>query len=114
MGKITLDLNKIINYIFILIIIIAFVSAISVFLNKSNEEDTSIIEDSINSALMQCYSLEGAYPADIYHLEEYGLWFNDERYHYYYEYFDGGIMPVVTVIAKKTSSEDDGDDVFVY
>jgi len=58
------------------------------------------IRDVINKALVQCYALEGSYPADIEHLKSYGVIIDTERYFYVYEMFALNIMPSVTVIVK--------------
>lgn len=92
--------NKFVTYIILIIVIVIFAKAITNFVDTSSETDTSVIEDSIDSALMQCYALEGAYPSDLHHLQDYGIWFNEEDYYYYYEYIDGGIMPMVEVVYK--------------
>ncbi len=95
-------LNKVIHYVFMIIIVIAVVKATTFFFENNSQNNTTnqILERNINSALMQCYALEGAYPSDIYHLKEYGIMFQDEDFYYYYEYINGGIMPMVSVTAK--------------
>ncbi len=95
-----MEFNKVIMYIIYLIAIILLLSTVTVFNSNSQEKNSQLIENSINTALLQCYALEGAYPSDIYYLEEYGILFKDEKYYYYYDYIDGGIMPIVTVIQK--------------
>lgn len=111
MLKNSVSFVNIISHIILLIVIIILVKTASNFINTSSEDDVSSIEDGINSALMQCYALEGAYPADIYYLKDYGVWFNDDKYYYYYEYLDGGIMPTVAV-THKIINED--ESVFIY
>ncbi len=100
MKSYSFDFNKLVSYLIMIFLSIVFIRAISNFVDKSIQGDTSAIEQSINSALMQCYALEGAYPQDKYHLTQYGVWFNDDKYYYDYDYFDGGIMPTVSVVSK--------------
>jgi hypothetical protein len=54
----------------------------------------------ISRALIQCYALEGSYPAYVEHLENYGVIFDHDRYVYYYEWFASNLMPTVVVIAR--------------
>ncbi|MCL2462430.1 MAG: hypothetical protein FWF44_07170 [Defluviitaleaceae bacterium] len=55
----------------------------------------------IQSALQQCYALEGGYPSDIKYLTRYGVIFDDNSFFYYYEKNGlGNYMPDVRVIPR--------------
>ncbi|MGI6160785.1 MAG: hypothetical protein ACOYJD_02020 [Christensenellales bacterium] len=60
------------------------------------------IKEAINRSLVQCYALEGSYPASLAYLEEnYGLVLDHENY--YYDYQTGGIgnfRPSLMVVEK--------------
>lgn len=84
-----------------LIILVGFTAMLifgmSKFTRTSFYEDTSVIEIAIDSALIECYALEGAYPDDISYLSEYGIWFDTQKYEYIYQYKGANLKPVITV-----------------
>jgi hypothetical protein len=55
----------------------------------------------IDKALVQCYALEGVYPAEIDDLEKYGVIINRDVYIYYYDWFVSNIRPDVVVFVKE-------------
>lgn len=63
--------------------------------NSSKEEEN--IKKIITKALVQCYALEGNYPASIEYLVKYGIVFNNEKYLYHYEPFGESIPTVILV-----------------
>ena len=68
---------------------------------RNVDEEARRIEDVLRKSLLTCYALEGAYPADIYYLEKYGVVFNDARYIYHYDMFGMvNYMPEVFVIPR--------------
>ncbi len=118
MNKYSFDFNKIISFIIMIVISYILITALTSFVDRRSQDDTSAIVDSINSALMQTYALEGAYPSDMYHLKEYGIWFNEDKYYYDYGYIDGGIMPMVNVVSKSNRNAldiegEEGQDIFL-
>ena len=51
--------------------------------------------------MVNCYAIEGRYPATLEYVEEYyGLQINRERYDVFYEVFADNIMPEITVLSK--------------
>ncbi|MDR1541360.1 MAG: hypothetical protein LBU32_25865 [Clostridiales bacterium] len=98
------DLALVSRMIFILVlgIVIGFI-----FFNviqssdEKNKKQAERMEEIIKKAAIQCYALEGSYPADIYYLERYGVLFDDNGYYYRYSTnFIGNYMPEVDVVAK--------------
>ena len=50
---------------------------------------------------MNCYAIEGSYPATIDYVEQhYGLQIDHDRYDVFYEIFAENVMPEITVIEK--------------
>ena len=62
-------------------------------------EGLSLAEESIRRAAVQCYALEGAYPADLsYLVDRYGVSVDPERYFVDYQYTASNLMPDITVL----------------
>jgi len=60
-----------------------------------------IINILVEKYAIQCYATEGAYPPNVYYLEEhYGLILDEEKYIYSYEPVAENIKPVVQVFIK--------------
>ena len=50
---------------------------------------------------MQCYALEGAYPANLSHLEgRYGVQVDESRFFVDYQYVAANLMPDITVLPR--------------
>ena len=65
-------------------------------------ENDKRVEDTIKKAVVNCYAIEGRYPATLDYVEEYyGLQIDRDRYNVFYEVFADNIMPEITVISKK-------------
>lgn len=64
-------------------------------------ENDKRVEDTIKKAVVNCYAIEGRYPATLQYVEEYyGLQIDRERYEVFYEVFADNIMPEITVVSK--------------
>ena len=64
-------------------------------------ESEKRVEDTIKKAVVNCYAIEGRYPATLEYVEDYyGLQINREEYTVFYEVFADNIMPEITVISK--------------
>lgn len=71
------------------------------FWNNSKQERIEVAEKAIKRAALQCYALEGSYPADLnYLVENYGILLNEDQFFYKYEIFASNIMPEVIVLEK--------------
>jgi hypothetical protein len=69
---------------------------------ESAQKAAEQMEGIIAKAAVQCYALEGSYPADVYYLSKYGVIFDDERYYSVYSTnFISNYMPDIQVIAKE-------------
>jgi hypothetical protein len=58
------------------------------------------IQQIINKALVQCYALEGYYPATLDYIENYGVIFDPDKYIYFYEWFGANIKPNIIVLER--------------
>lgn len=67
--------------------------------NRNTSGQAGKVKEVIDKALIQCYALEGSFPADIKYLKKYGVIFED-KYEYYYDIFGVNYMPQVKVIPK--------------
>ena len=89
----------------VLALIVFAVLLVSVYLlvNKvgsaSGQAETELVRDAVRSAVLTCYAVEGAYPANIDYLKEYyGLAYNEEAYMVLYDAFASNIMPSIVVL----------------
>ena len=72
---------------------------------RQQAENLKQVEDSIHKAVLNCYAIEGSYPATLDYVEQYyGLQIDHDRYDVFYEVFAQNIMPEITVIEKDTES----------
>ena len=59
------------------------------------------LQEIIKKAAIQCYSLEGAFPDDIYYLKQYGVVFDNDRFYFRYEMHGiSNYMPDIYVIPR--------------
>ena len=69
--------------------------------SSQRAEHEKQIEDTIQKAVVNCYAIEGRYPATLTYVEEYyGLQIDREKYTVFYEVFAENIMPEITVLPK--------------
>ena len=68
---------------------------------RQQAESLKQMEDTIYKAVLNCYAIEGSYPATIDYVEQhYGLQIDHDRYDVFYEIFAENVMPEITVIEK--------------
>ncbi|MDR2133417.1 MAG: hypothetical protein LBP30_08805 [Clostridiales Family XIII bacterium] len=96
-----------------LIVLALFVLAVSEIAGKSENEGMHLTEESIRRAAVQCYALEGFYPADFEYLKEHYAVRPDERkYIIYYTYTASNLMPDIDVLSANAAAlpapSDDG------
>ncbi len=72
------------------------------YFSRINEVQTlELLNQSVHRATIQCYAIEGAYPADLSYLEEnYGIVYDKNRYGVEYGCFASNIMPSIVVYEK--------------
>ncbi|MEG1447953.1 MAG: hypothetical protein RR048_04075 [Oscillospiraceae bacterium] len=83
------------------IALVAFLAGVTKAGNFSNAQNLEVLEQSINEAIVCCYSIEGKYPPNLEYLEKnYNLYINHDKYLVDYDIFASNIMPDVIVIDK--------------
>ena len=69
--------------------------------SRADEESLDLTAQAIRRAAVQCYALEGAYPASYEDLKERtGVAVDESRYAVFYEIFASNIMPEITVVER--------------
>lgn len=67
-----------------------------------NDKGAIALRDSILQSAIQCYAVEGSYPASLEYLEQnYGLQINHERYIVTYNAFASNLVPQISVLQVK-------------
>lgn len=65
------------------------------------QEQQDLLCNAVNQAVVNCYAIEGTYPASLAHLEQYyGLTVDQEKYLVTYEVFAENVRPNVRVQRK--------------
>lgn len=69
--------------------------------NTNDRQDTLRLQESIQKAAVECYSIEGRFPKDLSYLKEkYGLVINEEEYSILYRVDGQNLMPDIYVYRK--------------
>lgn len=72
------------------------------FRHTSNMQSVDLLRQSARRAVVQCYAIEGNYPADVEYLEQnYGLEYNHDKYFIDYQIFASNVMPDLEVYERK-------------
>ncbi len=91
------------GYIKAFVLFVALVFIFSYLLTAINEktgtEREKTLQEAVRKASVQCYAIEGRYPASVDYLEEnYGLQIDKDNYAVFYEGFASNVMPSITVV----------------
>ena len=98
--------NTLIKLAAIALAALTVVAGVGAYDRSSTERGRKLVGVSVLRAAMQCYALEGRYPADVEYLRShYGLSANEKKYSIHYEFIGGNIMPDVTVTVKTQFEE---------
>jgi len=82
-------------------IIFVILSGIDSYDNSFDSVETERIQAVVEKYAIQCYATEGAYPPDVFYLQEhYGLILNEEKYIYEYEAVAENIKPIIQVFVR--------------
>ena len=74
--------------------------------SRADQESLDLTAQAIRRAAVQCYALEGAYPANLSYLEErYGIQVDESRVFVDYQYVAANLMPDITVLPRTADSE---------
>ena len=98
-------LSALARYLMMPVLMLAAVYILLVSAGRVSErqqaESLKQMEDTIYKAVLNCYAIEGRYPATIDYVEQhYGLQIDHDRYDVFYEIFADNVMPEITVIEK--------------
>jgi len=97
-GRVDLVLVSRLVFVAVLVVLIGYLFYGMIQMGgASPEKQAENYRDIIDKALVQCYALEGSYPADIHYLTKYGVIFLDDHFYYSYEIFATNVMPSVVV-----------------
>ncbi len=78
-----------------------FIYGIARVSRSAAREQQAVTEHAIQRALVNCYAIEGVYPADLAYLEEhYGLRIDHDRFVIDYDSFASNIRPAVRVVPR--------------
>lgn len=73
---------------------------------STQEESTTQIEEALNKAITQCYSVEGEYPETLeYLLENYQVYIDEDKYIVHYVYEASNLRPDILIMRKDGSYE---------
>lgn len=87
--------------VFMLAVILCLLTAMGNVESGSEEKSLHQVEEAVQKAVLNCYSIEGVYPPTLDYIEEhYGLQIDHTRYDVFYEIFADNIMPEITVLPK--------------
>ncbi len=82
-------------------ILIVLFLGVKRFRDIGNEQELLLTESALKKAIVQCYAIEGIYPADVSYLEEnYNLTIDKSKYNIFYECFSSNIMPEYGIYEK--------------
>ena len=90
--------NYVLSILTFIIVLFIFVFSLESIYEKSVLEGRDTLQNAIKRSSIQCYAIEGRYPASIDYLKEhYGLQVDDDKYVVFYEGFASNVMPEITV-----------------
>lgn len=79
-------------------VVAVFIYGINGISKKSTVEGADVLQQAIQRASVQCYAVEGRYPASVdYLVENYGIQIDTGKYAVFYEGFASNMMPDITV-----------------
>lgn len=80
------------------IVVGLFLAGVGSLSGKSTEEGADTLQRAIRRASVQCYAIEGRYPASVdYLVDNYGIQIDESKYAVFYEGFASNLMPDITV-----------------
>jgi len=80
-------------------VIIFFWSAVNGASAKADSSSAATLEKAIKRAAVQCYAIEGFYPADVTYLENhYGIIIDSSRFMVEYRSFSSNNVPLIIVL----------------
>lgn len=73
----------------------------------AEDQQLRFAEQAVRRAAVQCYTIEGRYPADVEYLKEnYGLAVDCERYIVHYQRLGGNLLPEIAVFPAENRTQE--------
>ena len=83
---------------------VLFVGALALieYMNDSSENmQLEMVENAVKDAVVTCYAVEGVYPDNLqYLIDNYGLYYDEERFVVFYDAFASNVVPEIRVRMK--------------
>lgn len=87
--------------IFFGLLVWLLVAAAGYFQKMDQEQGLALTRQAVRKAVLQCYAIEGMYPAELSYLKEhYNLKIDEEKYRVGYDCFASNIMPEIYVFER--------------
>ena len=96
---------NILPFLLVLGFLIFFSGGTSLISDTADEEQCKNLETALRRDIVQCYAIEGAYPPSLAYIEEnYGFFYDSDRFYIDYTAIGANIMPDVTILPKAHDS----------
>ncbi|MBS6195084.1 MAG: hypothetical protein KH828_05840 [Clostridiales bacterium] len=93
--------NFLCSVLLFLLIFIVFCFGINSLSDDTEQAEMQTLTQAIERGTILCYTLEGSYPESLEYLKEnYGLYYDEDRYFVGYEVLGQNIMPDITIIKR--------------
>lgn len=90
--------KRVLSIFVFLAVILVFGVYVHGMSGRAEAETAANLERAIKRATIQCYAVEGRYPASVdYLVKNYGIQIDEDRFNVFYEGFASNIMPQITV-----------------
>lgn len=81
-----------------IVLLLGAVIAINGMVSAGDAGEVRMVQDAVKNAALTCFAVEGAFPYELDYLREnYGLAYDEEKYHVLYEAFASNQMPEIRV-----------------
>lgn len=81
-----------------IVLLLGAVIAINSMVSAGDAGEVRMVQDAVKNAALTCFAVEGAFPYELDYLREnYGLAYDEEKYHVLYEAFASNQMPEIRV-----------------
>lgn len=78
-----------------------FTASASLIENAADKEQRASLEAALRRCIMQCYAVEGTYPPSLGYIEEnYGFFYDDDKFYIDYAAIGANIIPDITILQK--------------
>lgn len=94
-----MSMKKTIAAALVMVLLLAgTVAIINGMVSAGDAGEVRMVRDAVKNAALTCFAVEGAFPRDLDYLREnYGLAYDEEKYHVRYNAFASNQMPEIQV-----------------